>query len=490
MISVRFKLCVAEMNRNIKHLITGENREGSKGHCLCRRLMLSIPSNIIMITIFIFLLVQVLPHVRSTKVNSYRGDLGGGALAPLDSLSDGCSLPKHIPGEVFQDGTLEEHLQVSYNILECSRDTHARKSMNNGPSYNDTWGFVIHDLENKGYNKDVGNRGDILHHLTNSKSSTNVGTNLTDSAANATIVPNNNNTLNNSKTRDGHFFVGDGEMLLEFIPSTVQNMKRESSRTGRGPVLSITDAMKHLSLTERIRAPVSSSGSTARQKPDDTYGDKFKNSRYPPSNDKYSSEGTGKRSSFYDNVSYGDFETARQDTDEEDLKRKKRGSSNNSSRSVLKADPMLGLPTSNLSNSTNSSSRYINAHDSSHAAHGRPNKSTANSSSRKSPLANLSSKLLPQKEILDGKISNAIGNKSENKGADTAWSCVYCTFSNERDGTVCEMCSRSRQTADAPAIKPLVAGGRQCDQCTLINDKEASTCSACGLTLDTCPTYI
>lgn len=497
----------------------------------------------------------MLPHIRSSKGSSYRAvPEAGGDIFPTTE-QDAFSLPKNIPSELFVDGTFEDHMRDSLCMLEShsAEAQLSRKALSNGPTYKETWGFVMQDLEKKGYNKDVGNRGDILHHLNPSKSSTsnlatNVGTTLTNSAPNATIIPNNVSNNNNyyysdarkgSKMTGGGGALGEGEMMPELIPSTVQTMQqRDASRAVGRLGLSITDAMKQLDMIDKNRQTTGISGggsSTSRQKSDDLChhragGDKYK------INNRYSSEGTDKqRNSVYDNLSYGGFETARQDTDEDedDLVRKRaKGGGGSGARTTAVAAATTnnsggggGGPSSNLSiSSNNSSSRYINAQDTSLAANGRPlppttstitiNNNTKlsttnngvvtgiNNSNKRSPLSNLSSKFqqhAPTKDTLDsGSNISCKGKSGDNNGtaggagggSKGAWSCVYCTFSNEPECNVCEMCSRSRQPAGAPAIKPLVAGGRQCEQCTLINDKDSNTCSACGITLEACPTYI
>lgn len=67
------------------------------------------------------------------------------------------------------------------------------------------------------------------------------------------------------------------------------------------------------------------------------------------------------------------------------------------------------------------------------------------------------------------------------------WSCSSCTYQNDINRDVCEMCHRSRRiSVDAP----LVSGGRECSRCTLVNGKDDQFCKACETSLEDSPTYI
>jgi len=68
------------------------------------------------------------------------------------------------------------------------------------------------------------------------------------------------------------------------------------------------------------------------------------------------------------------------------------------------------------------------------------------------------------------------------------WSCSHCTFVNNRQEYVCEMCHKSREKgADS---NPLVSGGKECSSCTLVNSRDAKFCRACTSDLIDSPTYI
>ncbi|KAI5709441.1 hypothetical protein M8J75_000241 [Diaphorina citri] len=87
-----------------------------------------------------------------------------------------------------------------------------------------------------------------------------------------------------------------------------------------------------------------------------------------------------------------------------------------------------------------------------------------------------------------------INRKSSSKsseasnGTSGSWICEFCTYSNKGKKEICEMCSKSRNSA--MEIKPLESGGRQCPKCTLVNEKEAIQCEACEESLDNSATYI
>nr|CAH7714594.1 unnamed protein product [Callosobruchus chinensis] len=79
--------------------------------------------------------------------------------------------------------------------------------------------------------------------------------------------------------------------------------------------------------------------------------------------------------------------------------------------------------------------------------------------------------------------SNALESPS-NSGK---WQCKSCTFLNNPQLPICEICSRSR---DAALEQPMEIGGSECSKCTLVNTKFAKICEACGASLENSPTYI
>ncbi|KAK7068834.1 spermatogenesis-associated protein 2 [Halocaridina rubra] len=107
------------------------------------------------------LLPKVIPHKRSSK--SVVG--GSRVLPPLES-SEPCPPPPP-PPEVFQAGTLDEHLEATLSIVKDSNRNLANPQTPNGQGVSslDSWGFVFRGLEKRGYNKDIGDRGDILHQM-------------------------------------------------------------------------------------------------------------------------------------------------------------------------------------------------------------------------------------------------------------------------------------------------------------------------------------
>lgn len=84
-------------------------------------------------------------------------------------------------------------------------------------------------------------------------------------------------------------------------------------------------------------------------------------------------------------------------------------------------------------------------------------------------------------------VRNDTISREQPKRADP-WSCAFCTFINSKSDHVCEMCGRSKESAEE--ISPLASGGKQCPKCTLVNDKDATNCSACDMSLKDCATYI
>ncbi|XP_014253627.1 uncharacterized protein LOC106668936 isoform X2 [Cimex lectularius] len=68
------------------------------------------------------------------------------------------------------------------------------------------------------------------------------------------------------------------------------------------------------------------------------------------------------------------------------------------------------------------------------------------------------------------------------------WACYSCTYHNNINLTICEMCNKSRTQGNE--IQPLISGGSQCPNCTLVNEKGLKNCKACNICLENSPTYI
>ena len=383
------------------------------------------------------LILQVLSQYnRSSKNSQSRNSI----LSDCGTTSSDYTLSNNIPSEIFQNKPFEEHISESYHRLREGKKTSGlhRKSSEGG-NYKDTWGFVLQDLEKKGYNKDVGNRGDILHHLSGSKpSNSNVPTNIS-----AGLTP-------DKTSKQG--LNSQGELLPELIPSTVQLAANETDSSSK-KIFNIADAMKQLNLNDAAaaaspRKPVLSPSSSATLHKDINACEEKYNWSGKFGSDRESS--SLKHNSVYDNLSYGGFETAHQDTDDETEadKPKKPSKSDFASHS----------------SAASSGSRYMNPSG--------PDSLSGTKTNKKSSSSNKDSKKFLKDTV------------------DVPWSCVSCTFMNETHPSVCEMCSRSRQTPDTVPIKPLETGGLQCSQCTLINDKGSESCSACGIALTACGTYI
>ena len=68
------------------------------------------------------------------------------------------------------------------------------------------------------------------------------------------------------------------------------------------------------------------------------------------------------------------------------------------------------------------------------------------------------------------------------------WSCPSCTYFNQGNTEVCDMCFRSKEKKGDS--HNLVSGGKECSECTLVNNREVEFCKACGSNLIGSPTYI
>ncbi|CAH1955391.1 unnamed protein product [Acanthoscelides obtectus] len=78
-------------------------------------------------------------------------------------------------------------------------------------------------------------------------------------------------------------------------------------------------------------------------------------------------------------------------------------------------------------------------------------------------------------------------NPVESPSSAGKWQCKACTFLNNPQLPICEMCSKSR---DSALEQPMEIGGSECSKCTLVNSKFAKVCEACGASLANSPTYI
>lgn len=114
------------------------------------------------------LLPKTLPNKRSSKGLTF-----GASLPPLE-YSGHCSPPEYEhykppapPPEVFRAGTLDEHLDATLSFVKGPNQSSfsaVNEQNNNGKSW-ESWDFVYQALEKRGYNKDIGDRGDILHQM-------------------------------------------------------------------------------------------------------------------------------------------------------------------------------------------------------------------------------------------------------------------------------------------------------------------------------------
>ncbi|KAK2717552.1 uncharacterized protein LOC136038590 [Artemia franciscana] len=69
------------------------------------------------------------------------------------------------------------------------------------------------------------------------------------------------------------------------------------------------------------------------------------------------------------------------------------------------------------------------------------------------------------------------------------WECQFCTYINKALLNVCDMCGKSRNLRPE-SVPCLVSGGKECWKCTLVNDTDGGICVACGASLVGSPTYI
>ncbi|KAK8721973.1 hypothetical protein OTU49_012404, partial [Cherax quadricarinatus] len=237
------------------------------------------------------LLPKVLPHKRSSKSTGVSS-----RVVPLLETSESCPPPPP-PPEVFQAGTLDEHLEASLSIVKDPNRNSTNLSIPNdqGGSSWETWDFVYRGLEKRGYSKDIGDRGDILHQITRQ--------NLYPEA----ITHGKNNNLNNKKD------------------------------VTKSKPLTINQALQAFTINEtreRVERPSSSSKS-------------YQSVSHGAAPDVFPN--LIKRNSVYDNISAG-FETAPQDSDDyEDRKPMLKKTGN-----LIRTDNRLDL--SNKNNASSSSS--------------------------------------------------------------------------------------------------------------------------------------
>lgn len=86
-------------------------------------------------------------------------------------------------------------------------------------------------------------------------------------------------------------------------------------------------------------------------------------------------------------------------------------------------------------------------------------------------------------ERLGKKKHNNISSPVDSK----KWQCQTCTFLNDHNKDVCDMCCKSKVVTSDP---PMEIGGAECPKCTLVNPKNMKVCQACNGSLENSPTYI
>ncbi|XP_068217516.1 protein tamozhennic [Palaemon carinicauda] len=239
------------------------------------------------------MLPKVIPHKRSSKSSGSR------PLPPLET-SEPCPPPPP-PPEVFQAGTLDEHLEATLSLVKDPNRNSCNQMTPNeqGSSSWETWDFVYRGLEKRGYNKDIGDRGDILHQMTRQN------------------------------------------LYSEAVSG--KNNKKEGGKINKP--LTINQALQALGLNdnrERVERP-SSSTKSSHSLSHGAGPDVFPN--------------LTKRNSLYDNLSAG-FETAPQDSDDYEDRRPVLKKTNN----LLRNDVRLDYANkNNISNSSSPRSMSISS---------------------------------------------------------------------------------------------------------------------------------
>lgn len=374
------------------------------------------------------LLPKVLPHKRSIKVPGP----GSRVLPPLDTSE--APPPPPPPPEVFQPGTLDEHLEATLSLVKDPNrnSAHLTSPNDQGATSWETWDFVYRGLEKRGYNKDIGDRGDILHQI----------------------------------TRQNLYSEGVAQGK-----NTLLNNKKDMTKSKPLSINQALQALAHNETRERVeRPPVSSKSSHSVSH--SAGPDVFPN--------------LTKRNSLYDNISAG-FETAPQDSDDYEERKPTLKKTSNLSRVDNRLDP------ANKNNvSASSSPRSLSmSSKGSHSRHDLPSENSRSSATVPTLQPATAPPATTQAvSIRDGGVDiwPRDAQAARVDFAPIPWSCTTCTFLNDKNRTACDMCGKSRMPG--PEVKPLISGGRQCPQCTLINERNALDCSACGVHLEGSSTYI
>ncbi|KAB7496270.1 Protein tamozhennic [Armadillidium nasatum] len=337
------------------------------------------------------LLPKVLPHKSSSKSNTNRSCLPTHDQTDLPTTSQP-------PPEAFQAGTLEEHLEATLNLVKNPLKNPGHFSKGTESSSWETWDFVYKGLEKKGYNKDVGDRGDILHDMARQK---NYATDISPSSLKNMNVNMNNQRKDVTKNRPLTINQALQQFTLHETKERVDKVLPSSTKSSH----SISHAYVHEN---------------------------------------------HKRNSLYDNLSAGGFETANQDSEESEDKK-------SSSSGIGRLMPLKKV--SNILRQETFNKNYDNTGGGS-SFHKSSNSSENTSKSNKGPTAPDSApsdryningdKIWPcatctYENKFTSNICEMCG-KSRDPGPDTkplesgGKQCHLCTLINDKNVDVCSAC--------------------------------------------------
>ncbi|KAK7872358.1 hypothetical protein R5R35_006987 [Gryllus longicercus] len=338
-----------------------------------------------------------------------------------------------------------ENPPVSNYLSDSSKtEQTSRRSKDEGTGTFESWDYVFRNLESQGYNKDLGERPDILSPVDN---------------ANA-----------NSKNIGDRGFRNKETEALDLEDTLMEMRLEEMQRKMKGEpsehrTLKINEALQKMKLdtdTDIMRTkhqitsePVGSSVSV------------YDNLSSPPKEissvqrPRISAADTAKSTSIA-------TKTSTKTLPREPKKHENKRLTNNPHFTSATLDPRQLTERNNLGlSSTNAAEK----------SDGLGHEKTVRRNSVHKNRNCDSEKLEGSEEIA----------KFDDKNIGK-WECVTCTYHNDAARDICEMCGKSKVRGSE--ARPLASGGRECPQCTLVNEKDVGTCVACDCSLKDSPTYI